>query len=133
MAERNDIDNPYSHLCGKGLEHFITHCWETRDVCCRYIAGEVRHEVNEATFQQACNNLLSFRFVGLFEQFETSTSDLLNSLFNTEAALPHHRQSPPSQPTESECSIIEKYNEYDIRLYEYFAQHTQHKPNLNND
>jgi Sulfotransferase family len=119
MVNRDKF-SPYAHLCPRGLEHFINHCWEARNVCCRYLAGEINPEVNEETYERACNNLLNFRFVGLFDQFETSIAQLLMLLGSGKTELIHRRQSPDSQPSQTEYSIIEKYNEYDIRLYEFY-------------
>lgn len=122
MAQRKDPDNPYSHLCGRGLEHFLTHCWETRNMCCRYLAGTSRKEVDDTIFKQAFENLSSFKFVGQFEHFEASIEQLMKSMDCGKAQIPHHRPSPKTQPTPEEYSTIAKYNEYDLRLYELYLQ-----------
>lgn len=122
MAERKDLDNPYGHLCGQGLEHFMSHCWETRNMCCRYLSGEVKKEVDEKSYQRACDNLLNFKYVGLFENFEDSMKQLLEIFSPSKIEIPHHRRSARVLPSPEECKLIEKYNQYDIRLYDFYRE-----------
>ena len=63
MAKR-ETKNPYHAYSSRGLEYFLRHCWECRDMLTKYLIGDIREIANPCPdlVSKAMNNLLNFYF-----------------------------------------------------------------------
>lgn len=120
MAER-DKNNPYHKYASKGLENLLEHCWETRNMTCKYISGHSYRNIDSKTYVTAKRNLLNFFFIGLFDNFEQDLLQLLDklNLGQQKVIIPHLNFSKKYSYSEHEKNLITKYNHYDIALYNW--------------
>lgn len=127
MARQVDKNNPYHKYAFEGLEHFIKHCWEVRNMTCKYLSSHPYKNMNEEFCMLAKYNLRSFFFVGLFENFEEDMRNLLDKLgvAHDSIAISHLLPSVNEKLSEEDKEIIKKYNQYDIDIFNSFVE--EHK------
>jgi hypothetical protein len=122
MARRGEKENPYAAMSRRGLPYFLDHCWEAKDMACRYLAGNPYEAMSEERFQLAKGNLQEFFFVGLFEELVPDMKRLVGTLGGDPEviAIPHLRPSFREPLSEDDAELIRSYNSYDLRLYDWF-------------
>lgn len=118
MVLRSPANYPYKNFANDGLEQFLKKCWEARDMYCRYFSNKVVNEVNAQTFLLAQMNLSAFYAVIDFDNF----SDEVLSFFHKENIkvdkILHERKANNATMQEQDKLLIEKYNSFDLKLYE---------------
>lgn len=124
MAKRHDTNNPYHMYTSKDIEYFLRHCWEVRDMMCRYLSGYPYKEMNTKFCEIAKNNLDAFFFVGLFDIIEEECNRLLAKFgaVSESLSIPHLRQLKKEELSEYDKKIILQYNRYDFEIYNYFIE-----------
>ena len=127
MAQR-EPDLPYHHFSLNGLECFLTHCWEVRNMACRYYSGQVSEEPNTQNLITALHNLENFRYVLDFNNFNEEIENMLSD-FNMPKPLPHKQKSSYTRPNKNECDLIKRFNRLDIELFNAW-QALQHGINV---
>lgn len=108
---------PYYRFSQKGLEYFVRHCWEARNIACRYYSGEIFKEPNERTANEALKNLGKFAHVLDLGDFANEFIHLLQCYGIETAKIPHERKANNRSCNQQEFSIISKYNKLDCELY----------------
>jgi len=108
---------PYKAFADKGLEFFLTHCWEVRNMACRYYSGQIAKDPNAQTLENAYNNLMNFTCVIAFDNFEEEVTTFLADYNIPIISIPHKRKSSYTLPGQEEHDIICKYNRLDIELF----------------
>lgn len=108
---------PYGHLVGRGLEFFLLHCWETRNMACRYYSGRVFFEPSSRTCEKAWRNLKRFCAVLDFDCLATEASSFLADCGITRSDFPHANRHPYAGPENEALALIQKYNSLDIEIY----------------
>ncbi|NBV97478.1 MAG: hypothetical protein EBT30_08055 [Verrucomicrobia bacterium] len=118
---RNDA-NPYRRAAARGLEHFCLHCWEMRNMYCRYYSGIPWQEPDETTLEEAFRQLRRFEAVLDFSQLGVHMGRLAFRWGVRRAAFPHRNQAPGPKVELDALSrkILERHNELDLRLYAHF-------------
>ncbi|MEM8523583.1 MAG: hypothetical protein AAGG68_03010 [Bacteroidota bacterium] len=122
MVLRSSDDYPYKKYALQGLARFLEKCWASRNLACRYISGQLTDEPSDKTLQLANANLKSFDTVILFENFKEESTAFLKRFDVTFEELAHERKSNYRKPEISELKLIEKYNEFDVKLYDYWLE-----------
>lgn len=108
---------PYAHLAGRGLAFFISHCWEMRNMACRYYSGEMRPEPTPRTAERAWQNLCLFRYVLDFENLSNEASAFLAEHKIEHPAFPHNNRHSYRAPETSELQLITDANCLDLEVY----------------
>lgn len=123
MARRRE-QNPYAKFASRGLAYFLDHCWEVRNMACRYLCGRPREEAGKEHLRTAKENVEAFFFVGLFERFDEDMRWLLDKLGVAPAGvpIPHLRPSLRQDLSREDRCLIEEYNAHDVALYEWFLE-----------
>lgn len=124
MVLRSRSNYPYKKFAEGGLEKFLRHCWEARDMACRYYSGEIGKEPCGKTLYAAMKNLNCFRYVINFNDFENEIPSLLSKLSIPDIAIPHERKSNYKSMNENERDLILKYNRFDEELYKNWRRKT---------
>ena len=117
MVLRNPSGYPYKRFADNGLECFLKHCWEVRNMACRYYSGEVKHEPNATTVDIALNNLENFICVIDFEFFHREAADFLAEYNIPVSAIPNERKSSYAPYDQSDQSLICDYNMFDMKMF----------------
>lgn len=112
--------NPYHMHTKRGLQFFIKHCWEVRDMMCQYISGEVNKTVTEEILKKAINNLENFFFIGDFENIESDLRRLIKIINGRQSEIPHLQKRNKKKLTSNDRKLILKYNKNDQKLYNWF-------------
>lgn len=118
MVLRYPEGYPYRKYAVQGLEVFLKKTWETRNMMCRYLAGDTAQEIDSQSFEKAKKNIDCFYKVLFFENFAKEASEFLTQHNIPFEKIPNERKSKYVQPTEAEKELIRKYNEWDLRLFE---------------
>lgn len=125
MALRKDKDNPYYQFSVKGLEFFLKHCWEVRNMACRYYSGQVRREPNDQTLDIALGNLKYFSYIIDFNKFEEDVNVFLSQYDILATFIPHERKSSYTSPSQNNCDLICDYNRLDVKLFDRWKMKEQ--------
>ena len=123
MTSLNHKNTTRHSIAKRSLADLLINCWEVKNLYCQYISGFVKEAVNEDIYNIAKKNLEKFFFVGQFEKFDDSVKQLCNKLEVKLDYLPHvvlYSKTSHMPLNEDQESIIKKYNEYDIKLYNEF-------------
>lgn len=112
----------YYHYASRGLKEFISNSWEARNMACRYLSGHINQEIDENLFMMAKENLRSFYFIGLFEQYEIDVRNLLLKININPNTVSIPTMNPSIlQDVTAETDLIQHYNKFDIMLYDWFV------------
>jgi len=122
MVLRNPPGFPYRRFAGKGLECFLEHCWEVRNMACRYYSGEVKEEPDGETLTKAFNNLLNFTRVINFNNFEKEVVEFLAECNIQVTSIPNEGKSGYARCNQNELNLIREYNKLDIELVATWGQ-----------
>ena len=119
MATRNE-KNPYNKYAKYGLKCLLKNCWEVRNMSVKYISGRLK-KANKKSYKKAKNNIENFYFLGLFERIEKDIKKAVKKMkkCNIQIEVPHCRKSNQSSPSRGEIKIIKKYNNLDVKLFEF--------------
>jgi hypothetical protein len=122
MARRGERGNPYSAASRRGLAYFLDHCWEVRDMTCRYLAGDPYKDVDEDRYLLAKANLKRVAFVGRFDRLVRDVRRLVTEFGGNpdQITIPHLRPSVREPLSDEDAALIESRNEFDRRLYRWF-------------
>lgn len=118
MVRRRPVGHPYKRFAEKGLEAFLDHCWEVRNMACRYYSGRIAREPNADAVDVALCNLANFAFVLDFSDFSNQVILLLEKYDIPVARIPHERKSSYARPSDREIGLIARYNALDVTLFE---------------
>jgi len=118
MVLRYPKGYPYQKYAVQGLEVFLKKTWETRNMMCRYLAGNTQQEPDSQTFEKAIKNISTFYKVLFFENFAKETSDFLTQQDIPFEKIPNERKSKYAQPTEEEKALIAQYNQWDLTIFQ---------------
>ena len=113
MTSLNHKNTTRHSIAKRSLADLLINCWEVKNLYCQYISGFVKEVVNEDIYN----------IVGQFEKFDDSVKQLCNKLEVKLDYLPHivlYSKTSHMPLNEDQESIIKKYNEYDIKLYNEF-------------
>ncbi len=108
---------PYGHVAGRGLEFFLRHCWEVRNMACRYYSGELVFEPKAATLERAWRNLELFRYVLCFETLSQDAGALLADCGLSVHSLPHENRHPYEGPGSEDEELIRRFNDLDVEIH----------------
>lgn len=122
MVLRNPPGSPYKRFVNRGLKYFLKHCWEVRNMSCRYYAGMVRKEPDKETLNRALDNPVNFYYVILFDNFTREIHDFLKKMTLPMVEVPHERKSNYNLPDENDIRIISQYNSLDIKLFKEWSE-----------
>lgn len=122
MVLRYPEGYPYRKYAVQGLEVFLKRTWETRNMMCRYLAGNTQQEPDNQTFEKANKNISTFYKVLFFENFAENASEFLTQHEIPFEKILNQRKSKYAQPTEEEKALIQKYNQWDLRLFKEMKQ-----------
>jgi hypothetical protein len=109
---------PYCHLAGKGLEFFLQHCWEVRNMACRFYTGDVYKEPTASQVDKAWANLECFHNIISFEKFNEDVECFLKSTECPQLVVPVQNRFKYNVPKESDREKIRAYNSMDVQLYD---------------
>ena len=115
MVLRNGPGYPYHRFALKGLEFFLEHCWEARNLACRYYSGRMG-EPDEAALGLALDNLARFEMVILFDRFADQFMAYVQNKGILVDSIPHARKSRYAQPAKEEARLITRHNRLDLEL-----------------
>lgn len=118
MVLRNPPGYPYQRFANRGLECFLKHCWEARNLACQYYTGEIRKTVTGNTLERAMSNLGEFHAVLSFDDFNEEAARFLAQFEIGYEHIPHERKSAYNLYSEEEFDLIRAYNAFDMRLFE---------------
>lgn len=131
MALR-DKSNPYHRFTTRGIEYFILHCWECRNMMTKYLTGCTKDLKQDSELDMlALANLEKFYFIFDFESLDIFNkkfiekvckdrllaSEKLESIIASES-FPNLRKFSYVSPTCAESDLIKKYNVLDLNLYQ---------------
>jgi len=117
MVLKNPPGFPYKAFANKGLGFFLKHCWEVRNMACRYYSGQIAKEPDAQTLENAFNNLTNFICVIAFDNFEEEVTALLANYSIPTISILHERKSSYARLSQNEHDLIYKYNRLDIELF----------------
>jgi hypothetical protein len=114
---------PYRQAAERGLEHFCEHCWEMRNLYCRYYSGSPWQEPGEETLSEAVRQLGRFEAVLDFGDLEGQMHKLTDRWGLRGTAFVHRNCAPGPEMALDEISqsVLENYNQLDLRLYRQFV------------
>lgn len=115
---------PYGHIAGRGLKFFLSHCWEVRNMACRYYSGRLLFEPTELTLDTAWRNLEAFRYVLSFDTFAPDAAALLANHGLAVPSLPHENRHPYKGPGPAEEEVIRQFNALDVEIYRRWIART---------
>ena len=127
MVLRNPPGFPYKPFADRGLEFFLKHCWEVRNMACRYYSGQVAKEPTAQTLQNALNNLMHFTCVIAFDNnsFEEEVTKFIANYNIQTTFIPHERKNSYIPPNQNDYDLICDYNGLDIELFNKWKEHNQ--------
>lgn len=113
---------PYRRAAERGLEHFCRHCWEMRNLYCRYFSGAVWQEPDADTLAEAGRQLKRFEAVLDFSSLDEQMDKLASRWGLRQAPFLHQNQAPGPklQMDPRSRRILEEHNALDRQLYEEF-------------
>ncbi len=118
MIKRNPYGSAYKRFADKGIECLLKHCWEVRNMACRYYSGEVKPEPDTATFNRAMKNLDNFICVIDMEFYEKQVDEFLTQYNIPNNHIPHERKSRYPTYDQNEYELICEYNKLDIEIFD---------------
>ena len=116
MLKKHDFV-PGHNLAKKSLVDLLINSYQARNMYCQYFSGFPFENVNEEIYNLAITNLKNFQFVGKFEDFDNSFIELCRKLNLTNNKIIHINRNTYTAISEDQKRLIEKYNYYDIKLY----------------
>jgi hypothetical protein len=123
MVLRGDPFYVHKPFADKGLQYYLTHSWEVRNMMCRYLSGKIHKEPTENTLEIAYENLLQFDMVLEFENYRDELQRFLTAYrIPQQGQIPHEKKSSYPDPSMPDIEIISKYNALDIELYRRWKQ-----------
>ena len=117
MVLRNPSGYPYKRFADKGLECFLKHCFEVRNMACRYYSGVVEKEPNATTLDIALSNLKNFLFIIQFDHFQEEVSNFCSEYNIPMSSITHERKSNYAPCDQSNHALISKYNKFDVEMF----------------
>lgn len=117
MVLRNPPGYPYKRFADEGLECFLKHCWEVRNMACRYYSGEIKEEPTARTLDLALSNLENFICVIDMDYFEKQVADFMKKNNIPMNPIPHERKSNYAPCSRNDNALIRKYNILDMKMF----------------
>lgn len=121
MVMRSHGRFPYKASAKRGLKCFLKHCWEVRNMACRYYSGWVFKEPDKITLSRAVENISHFAYVLSFEHIQDELCDI-SKKYDIQGSIPHERISSYRAPNNAERNLIHHFNSLDIELYDKWKQ-----------
>jgi len=118
MMLRQAENYPYRKHAVRGLEVFCQKNKAARNMVCRYLSGEMSGEPNVQTVEKAYENLQQFYQVIDFNNFAIEATDFLEKHEIPFHKIPLERKARYDKPNQKEQEILQKYNQWDICLFE---------------
>lgn len=118
MMLRQPENYPYRKHAMRGLEVFCQKNKAARNMVCRYLSGEMKGEPNVQTVKNAYANLRQFYYIISFDNFAVEASAFLEKHDIPFEKIPAERKANYAKPSPEEQLILQKYNQWDIRLFE---------------
>ena len=118
MMLRQPENYPYRKHALRGLEVFCQKNKAARNMVCRYLSGKMEGEPNAQIAEKAYNNLQQFYCVINFDNFAAEASNFLEKHEIPFEKIPAERKAKYAKPTKKEQDLLQKYNQWDIRLFE---------------
>ncbi len=118
MMLRQPEGYPYRKHALRGLEFFCQKNKAARNMVCRYLSGEMKGEPDAQTVEKAYANLQQFYDVINFDNFAVEASDFLEKHDIPFEKIPSERKAKYAGPSPKEQILLQKYNQWDIRLFE---------------
>ena len=118
MVRRNPRGYPYKRFADKGLECFLKHCWEVRNMACRYYSGEMEREPDAGTHEIALSNLKNFICVIEMDYFEKQVTDFLAKYNIPMNPVLHERKGNYAACRQNDKALISEYNKFDIEMFD---------------
>ena len=126
MVLRNPVGYPYREFAVVGLEYFLKNCWAAKNMSCQYYTAMVYEKVTEKIYTDALENLKKFYAVLSFDHFNEDASRFMEQHnMNAVQQVPHKRKVKYNLPTPFEKELIQRYNQFDIKLYELWLEKNQ--------
>jgi hypothetical protein len=113
---------PFHFHSKKGMNYFIKNIKINQNCLCKFILGNLNKEINEEIYPIVEKNLNNFWFVLNFENLEKDV-EILSKKLNISSKLVHigkKKVEKKLEYTAEDINIIENFNKYDLRLYNYF-------------
>ncbi len=128
---RNPIDRVYSQffmykklgesIADAGLAYTIRTQKAFKNLACQYYSGFIDEVVDERIYEIAKNNLDKFHYIINFHDFENDLKKYLSNYENNaEILINHSNKSNYKKISNQEKELIESYNYWDIKLFEYY-------------
>lgn len=118
MILRHPKGYPYRQYAVQGLHCFLDNCWEARNMACRYYTAKIKEEPTKQTLELAKENIKHFYAILSFDDFSNEVGRFLKVHDIPFENVLHERKSKNASPTALDISLIEKYNQADIQLYQ---------------
>jgi len=115
---------PYRRAAERGLESFCDHCWEMRNMYCRYFSGIPWKEPDGETLAEASRQLAAFEAVLDFRDLDRQIHQLAARWGLRGAGFAHCNRAPgPVMELDAASrEILQNYNHLDLQLHEQYAR-----------
>ena len=114
-----DKKQPYNYLAKKSLYHFVTYCPEAQNIYCKYFSGEIEKDIDSDLYNIAQKNIQNFYQILSFSNFENNLNKFLKKIGIQNMKIPHFNKSEKKNISVDDRKIIEFYNTYDLKLYNF--------------
>ena len=114
-----DKKQPYNYLAKKSLYHFVTYCSEAQNTYCKYFSGEIEKDIDSDLYNIAQKNIQNFYQILNFSNFENNLNKFLKKIGIQNMKIPHFNKSEKKNISDDDRKIIEFYNAYDLKLYNF--------------
>lgn len=122
MMLRQPENYPYRKHALRGIEVFCKKNKAARNMVCRYLSGEMTGEPNAQTVEKAYANLQQFYYIIDFSKFAVEATAFLEQHAIPFEKIPAERKAKYAGPSKEEQEILQKYNQWDIRLFEQWKK-----------
>ena len=113
---------PYNYLAKKSLYHFAAYCPDVQNIFCKYFSGEIDKDINSDIYNIAEKNIKKFFCVINFSDLENEAKEFFNKIGHKNISIPHINSSPKVEMSDDDRKILEFYNAYDLKLYNYLIE-----------
>ena len=114
-----DKKQPYNYLAKKSLYHFVAYCSEAQNTYCKYFSGEIEKDIDSDLYNIAQKNIQNFYQILSFSNFENNLNKFLKKIGIQNMKIPHFNKSEKKNISVDDRKIIEFYNTYDLKLYNF--------------
>jgi len=124
LMQKNNVKLSYYNHANVNLDFFLQKSWSSRNGICKFINGYINKELNDELYQISLNNLKNFYFVCDFDNIQNDFIELKRKLgIKKEFNFIENNKISKREISIKENQLIEKYNYFDLKLYNYFKNH----------